>query len=282
MEGLIRRVRRATKDRPARAWVADNPLTATATDLTVGAGDIGNFKEAGKELCFDDGTDELVITTGAADSTTNKITMVRGQDGTAGTEHILATAVLIKPRFTNAEIIDAISTVIDNLLWPKIWVPAETTLAYQSTNDYFSPTLPGIDEIGLAYQLVSGGFYKIAAELVRGPFADDANFPNGAIIISSTVDSSTIYLSVHLRPAVDNLDIEAENLTVAGASALLVEAEEMAHVGGATTAVDKTVADGSKLRAGVVLMQRFENMLDRRRVALASAEQQRRHELLGV
>lgn len=91
---LIRQIRRRMGDRPERVFVQDNPLPAGAALLTILAADVGKFPNSSIFLNFDDGTDELVITTAAADTTTNQVGIARAQDGTTGASHAQNVAAL--------------------------------------------------------------------------------------------------------------------------------------------------------------------------------------------
>ncbi len=276
---LIRRVRRRSKDFPNRLLLQDNPLTAAAVSMTILAGDVGKLKDSGTVLNFDDATDELVLTTAAAAGTS--VGVARGQDGTAPSEHVIGTAVLIRPRFTNAEIIERLVDVVEGELWPHVWLAGETSVTYQGVNEYYDPTVPDIEEIVYAYQLSGGRRYELHAEFLSPELADDANFPDGAITIREAVDSGKIYLAYRARPSLGTLTSMLENLTVTGTLAQLVMDGEAAHVGGATTAVSKQVQDGSALRAGAVMWDRFEKTRIQERIRLQSEEQAARRHFFG-
>lgn len=279
---LVRRVRRRGKDRPDRALVQDNPLTAVATIITVLAADVAKFKESGILCNFDDETDELVYTSGAADTTALTVPVSRGQDGTAATSHVQGTALLIRPRYSSAELIDALSYVVENELWPHVWLAGESTLGYQSANEYFTPNVPDIEEIAYAYQLSGGTKHELHAEFLSPTVADDLNFPNGAIIIRRAADSSTIYYAYRARPALGSLTSMLENLVVMGAFAELVMTEEGAFVGGDSSAVQKTVGEGARLKAGAVLWNRFESSRTQERIRLQHEEQLHRRTFFGA
>ncbi len=177
LASLVGRVRRRAKDGPVRAYVNNNPLTAAATEITIRTGDVSRFKDAGIPCSFDDGTDELVVTSAAADPTTSKVAVDRAQDGTAAAEHVFNTPILIRPRFSNAELIDRIMGIVENELWPQVWLAGEASLEYQAVNEYYSPDVPDIEEIVYAYQLVSGYRYPLHVDYLSRSLADDANSP---------------------------------------------------------------------------------------------------------
>lgn len=272
---LIRQIRRRMGDRPERVFVQDNPLTAGAALMTILAADVGKFPNSSIFLNFDDGTDELVITTAPADTATNTIAIARGQDGTTGASHAQNAAALFRPRHSNAEIIDVVDYLIGDELWPQVWTPAETTLAFQSVNDYFSPTPTDIGEIAYAYQLSGGQVAELHAEFIPPNLADNTNFPRGAVLIRRTVDSSTIYLAYRAKPTLATLG-DLEKLGVLGCIADLTMREEAEHVGPAATAVDHRVSDGSKLRAGAVLWDRFNSSRMQKYISLQHEEAKRR------
>lgn len=283
LASLVRRVRRAVGDRPLRVWVLDNPLTASATAITIDAAQAGQFPSAGIELCFDDATDELVVTTGPADPSTGQVPVARGQDGTTATQHANGTALLKAPRFTNAQVLDAISLIIDNELWPDVWVPAEATLTYQSTNDYYAAPVPGIEEVVYAYQLSSGRIWPVRAQFLSQELSRDSDFPDGAILIdaASVYDAVDIRVAFRVRPAVGTLTSELEHLVTLGASAHLVLGEELAFSGGTDDAVSRRLDPGTKLRAGAINWDRFRDARAKERIRLQHAEQLARVKLFG-
>jgi len=280
---LMRRVRRRVKDSPVRAYVQDNPLDPGDVSITIRAGDVTRFKDAGIPCCFDDGTDELIITSAPADSTATTLAVDRGQDGTVAAEHAQNTAILIRPRFDNAELLDRVTGIVENELWPQVWLAGESTLAYQGVNEYYEPTVPDIEEILYAYQL-SGGFrYPLHFEFLSRSLADDTNFPDGAITILDVLpDVTTIHFAYKARPTIGTLSSALENLVLLGTSADLVLGEEGAHVGGDTTVIQGRVQDGSRLRAGAVMWDRFEGARTQERIRLQSEEQERRSRVSGV
>lgn len=280
---LLRRVRRRVKDQPVRVPIQDNPLTNVDTTISLRPGDSARFRDSGIPCCFDDGSDELIITSAPADSTANTLEVDRGQDGTTPTEHELGESLLIRPRFTNAEILDRVTSIVESELFPHVWLAGEASLDYQASTEYFSPDVPDIEEIDYAYQL-SGGFrYVLHVDFLSRSLADDANFPNGAItVLDSLADATKIYYAYKARPTIGSLSGALENLVVMGTTADMVMAEEASHVGGDTSAVQRRVEDGSRLRAGAVLWDRFEAARSQERIRLQHEEQERRAHISGV
>jgi hypothetical protein len=279
----MRRVRRRVKDQPVRVMIQDNPLTNVDTTISLRAGDAPRFRDSGIPCCFDDGTDELIITADPADSTANTLNVDRAQDGTTGTEHAQNTPLLIRPRFTNAEILDRLASIVETELFPHVWLAGESSIDYQAANEYYEPVVPDIEEIDYAYQL-SGGFrYPLHIDFLSRTLADDANFPNGAItVLDDTPDATKIYFAYKARPTIGSLSAGLENLTLMAVVADMVMAEEASHVGGDTSATQRRVEDGSRLRAGAVLWDRFEAARAQERIRLQSEEQERRAQIRGV
>lgn len=276
---LIRRVRRAVGDRPLRVWLEDDPLTPSATACTLS--DISQFGTSGIELCFDDATDELVVTTGPADPETGLVPVARGQDGTVASEHARGTAVLTAPRFTNGQVLDAISMIVEGELWPNVWIPAEATLAYQSLNEYYPAPLPNIEEVVYAYQLSGGRMLPVRARFVSREVARDTDWPDGAILVEHVHDAVDIRCAFRVRPTIGTLTTELEHLVVLGAAAHLVLGEELAHVGGTDDAISRRLEPGAKLRAGAINWDRFVQARAQERIRLQHAEQLARIKLFG-
>ena len=274
---LMRRVRRRAKANPVRVLIQNAPsLTAAGGSIDLRASDVAHFRQAGIQCCFDDETDELVITSAPGDTTANTVTIDRGQDGTAPAEHELSTALLLRPRFANAELLDRLTYIVENELWPHVWLAGEDKLAYQGTTEYYSPDVPDIEEVTGVYQLSGGYRYALMYDFLAHALADDVNFPNGALTINEEVDASDIFYSYRARPMLGTLSSSLEALVVMGTLADLVMAEESAHVGGDDSVVQGRVQDGSRLRAGAVLWERFDGARTQRRIALQHEEQMRR------
>lgn len=279
---LMRQVRRRAKDNPKRALVQNNPLTAALGTITLRAADVAHFKNAGIECCFDDETDELVITSAAADSTAFTVAVDRGQDGTTATEHPQNTPLLIRPRFTNAELLERMAYIVDNELWPHVWLAGEAKVPYQAANEFYDPVVADIEEVVEVYQLSGGVRYPLRFDFLSRALGDDENFPNGAITLYEEADASDVYFAYRARPTLGNLSSALEGLLVMAMHADCVMAEESAHVGGDKTVAEGRVQDGSRLRAGAVLWDRFESGRTQHRIALQAAEQMRRRQVSGV
>ncbi len=280
LANLMRRVRWAVGDRPLEVPLSGS-VTADATSITVPTTLTQSIK-AGTRMCFTDETDELVVASAAADPETGQVTVYRGQEGTTPSAHENA-SVLIEPRFPNARLLDAITMVVENELWPEVWIPGEATLTWQGTSDYYAAPVPGIGDLRFAYQVSDGLVHQVPAAFLPPELTDAADWPDGAVLIarSAVVDSVPIVLALRLRPSLGTLTAEVEHLVVLGASAHLVMSEEFGFVGGDTVAVAARVQDGSRLRAGAVAWERFERARTKTFVRLQHQEQLLRSRLFG-
>jgi len=270
---LVRDVRRSVRDFPDVTWVTDNPLAAGAALLTLpSTTDVAKFPKSGMTIEFDDPSAERAKTTAAADVTATTVAIRRGQDGTVARSHVLDTPVLIEPRFSRQEIVNAISLIVDSELWPQVWLSGELQLTYQAGSEYYAAPVPDIMECSYAYQLSAGLIYACHVDFLQSPIADQTNFPNGAILLRRPQDAGTIYVAYRAKPSVGTLSGVCRNLVLMGATAHLLMLEEAVHVGPGASAIEKRVADGSKLRAGATLWQRFINARQQAGVSLASGE----------
>jgi hypothetical protein len=274
----IRKLRRQLKDSPDRTFVQDNPLVAGNGTLTLPAGDASKFATSGVTIEFDDGTDEECLTTSAADQTANTVPIHRGMNGTISVDHTIGTTVLIKPRWGYAELAEALTMVVDDELWPHVWVAGEVPVTPDFTKEYIPAPVAGIEELVYGYQLQSGFRYPVHLELLSDTLADDTNFPNGAILIdrSQYVNTSPVYIAYRVRATITTLTPALEHLALMGAAGHLLMLEEAKHVAPASSAIDRRIGDGAKIRAGLVLWQRFEQARIRENISLSHKEQQRR------
>jgi hypothetical protein len=276
MIDLVRRLRRQLGDDPVRSrTVSGSPVPdqAAATDVTVPDGQTSKFRTQ-MMFEFNDDTGER-LEVDSTDPTTNKVTALRAREGTAHAAHTNGTDIVIEPRFSYPQASDTLSEIIDGELWPDVWIFGESTLTYHSTQDYYDPSVTDIEQLVSAYQLVSGHRYSIDFHWLSPEVADDVNFPDGAISIPIVVDYSTIYFAYRVRPTLANLTTTLERLVLMGAGAELLELEEGSHVGPDRSAVDATVGDGAKLRAGLVRWDRFTQTRERERVRLLSLEMEK-------
>ncbi len=283
---LVRKVRTTLGEFPDRSFVATATGTATpgaADTITIAPGDAAKFPVGGRIIEFDDGTDEKALTTGPANADDNGLPVRRGMDGTTAPDHVADTPILIEPRFGFGQVAGALQLVVDTEMWPYVWQRGEATLTPDFTvNAYDGPA--GIEEVVYAYQLVDGFTMGVHARLMSAVTADDTNFPTGAVLIdpASIPDSSAIFLSYRLRATVANItpDSSLEHLAVLGAVAHLMLMEESLHLGPSSSANDRGVAEGAKLRAGAVQWDRFEKARGREMISLTHEEQMRRRTFL--
>lgn len=124
---FVQRIRWELGDRP---W-EDSSLTAASASSTItGAttgywvkGDIGEF--------IDDGDTFMVIS-----ETGGTITATRSYDGSTGAAHT-SKRVLKNPRYRFNEITNAIESVIQDQLWPKVWKKVADTITPSSTATWY-------------------------------------------------------------------------------------------------------------------------------------------------
>jgi hypothetical protein len=283
---LIRRVRRRSKQRPLRSKVENNPLAAGGATITVPDAHFSRF-HIGQELNFDDGTDELAVITTLTEP--DQVGVDRGQDGTDDVSHALDTGLILKPLWTNAEILDELTDVVENQLWPWVWVPKETTLVYDDDGHY-SPAVTDIESITFVYQLVVGERYELSHEWLSPQQADDTNFPNGMLLIPETYDESTIYVAYRAQASLvvdgsgdfTNLPSVLASLTVVGSVASLVLAGEASLVMPDEKALERRIDPGMRSTAGRRLREEFENRRDMERINLQEDEEERVGTWVGV
>lgn len=272
---LITKTRRRLGDRPRFVRVSNttnNSTNPVTVNLQTGEGAL--FPSAGGYVEWDDGTGEggIVLNVVPED---DEITISRSAYGEALAGHAAGAKLLLAPRFEYFVLADLATDIVDEF-WPSIWIPKETTLTYQSTNDYYSPTPDDIAEITYAYQLSAGSRWPLRATFLPAELADNTNFPRGAITIplGATADNSVIYLSYKAIPTVANLLVRQEGLVVDGVIAKVTIDEEIRHVAPAASSTERRVADGAKLRAGAIAWQQFQERLQRERVRLLVEEVQ--------
>jgi hypothetical protein len=271
---LVRAVRRKIRDSPVRTRITDAAGIDNAVQtISLPVGQAILFPDPNRYFEFDDGTDERAYSEDIGDTNADQLTNVqRGVDGTTAVQHALGCPILIDPRFSFAEIADVVNRIVDLELWPQSWVPGESSLAWQAPNEYYPSPVPGVERIVYAYQLVNGVKYRIHAELLPAPLADNANFPNGAITIRDTSDTSTIFFAYRARATLGTLTTTQQHLVTLGAAGQLMISEEAEHVRPAPSYIDRRVADGAKARAGQLLWQDFQQGLQREFINLLSDE----------
>lgn len=259
-------------DQPDSTRIITSGISDVDTVVSIPAGHVSvKFPRIGATVEFDDDSNERALVD-AIDPSLDQITLVRGQDGTIAQSHAVGTRILIDPRFSREAVEDAINHIIDVEFWPAIWHPGEGTLTYQSTNEYYDPGVSDIEDVVWAYQLSSGVIVPCRVTFMSPTLADDANFPQGTIIIPWTYDTSTIYFGYRSRITVSNLSASQEHLVTLGATGHLLMLEETLHVAPSASMLERRVNDGSKLRAGATLWQRFEEAKVREQVNLISEE----------
>jgi hypothetical protein len=275
LDDIVRQVRRIMHDRPVRVVAATPVADASAASVELVAGHGARLSQ-GSIVEWDDGTGEVdSVASVAADV---MVFDVRGLDNPAdAVAHDTGARLLVDPRYDRKQVEDQASSVLD-ALWPWVWVPRETTLAYQSTNDYFLPTATDIANVVYAYQLSGGRLYRYDMDWLPPRLADDANFPNGAVILKDPLaDSTTIYLAYRAVPTAENLLTRQIPLVALGVAAKLQMLEEATHVEPASTAIEQLVGDGARARAGALFESLFESRRTDERNRLEAEEAQGSH-----
>lgn len=272
---LVRRLRQQLGDRPDRSRIETTALTAVAgpSDMLVPAGHTAKFRP-GTPIEWDDDTGERGQVNSVT-TDTNIVSVLRARDGTAAAAHAVGTDVLIDPRISFPQASEILDEIIDAELWPWVWVFAESTLPYQATNTYYSPTPADIQEVTSAYQLVSGYDEPVSFRWLGPELVDATNFPRGAIVIPETQDSSTIYFAYRAIPTLATLTTRLERIALVGASAEYLQLEEGEHVGGSPSVIERQVGDGASLRAGIARWDRFLQLRQLEQIRLLDEEQQK-------
>lgn len=275
---LVGQIARRLRDRPPRSLVLNDPLGETDTTVQLPAGDAQRFPTPGIRCEFGDGTDEVAITTGAADNATDILPIaIRGADGTTAVDHAKNTPILIEPRFEFAEVNAVINEVVENELWPYVWIPVETQITPNTGIDTYAAPVAGIAELTYAYQEFSGFTYPLHVELLPPEFTDDTEFPDGAILISPQhfIDTSPAFISYRAKPTLATLTPDLEALVILGVSGSLLLGEEASTVSPDRGFVQSQIKSGDRARAGSILWARFEQERARKNVSLSVREEQR-------
>ncbi len=274
---LVRTVRRMMGDRPSRFYITDNPLAAGTLVITATVvGDAARVPHAGVWLEFDDGTDEIAISTGPGDPSAGTVAVARGQDGTSGRSHVQNTAVLVEPRLRRGQILDVGRQVTELECWPHVWVAGEVGVAYQAANSYYASPVADIEEVVFAYQVVAGDIWGLHASYLPPTLADEANFPNGVLVMPHALDTSTIRVMYRARPTLGNLTEELRSLVEFGVLARLQLLEESAASAPDAGLLHGSIQPGSRARAGIIEWQSFIDARNRLSQRLMAAEDHRR------
>ena len=270
---LVRSIRRKVGDRPdssrITAGIDDNDTTITLPNGHVST----KFPRAGGYIEFDDGTGEEALIDDT-DPGANTMELIRGWNDTTAVPHGINAVIIRPPRYSFAEVVEAIDHIIDLECWPNIWCARELSLTWQSDQEYYDPGVSDVEEISYAYQLVDGSRYRLQATFMSPDVSDAVNFPDGAIIVPGGVDTSDIYVAYRARLTVSNLSPGQEALVRLGTTAHLLMLEEATQVAPGAGQLDRRVSEGATQRAGALLWQRFVEARAQHRIDLLSEEQQ--------
>lgn len=279
---MLARIRRGAGDSPPRTRIANSGgITKTATTIELPAGDVEMFRDFPLWVDFGDGTEERALVIASdPDATPATITLAaRPQDGTEASAHEEDADILIRPRYSNAQILDAMRFIIDDELWPHVWVPGELTLTWQPTSRYYAPDIPGIEEVVYAYQWgTDEEQYPIRHRWVPAALTHESDFPEGMLEVWGTWDDTDLHVAYRRQPSFSDLD-GLEGLVVLGTAAHLQTLEEMSHVAPDAALNERRMREGSRARAGLVLQQRFEASRAKRQAELLQMEQRARERL---
>lgn len=269
---IVRSVRRRVGDKPDQSRITI-AVDADDDELTLPSGHVSvKFPKAGGYIEFDDGSGEQALID-TMDAGANTLSILRGHNGTQATSHEINCTILLPPRYDFVDYVERIDAVIDAELWPHVWIAMETTLAAQTTNEYYSPTVADIEDVSYAYQIVSGEKRRLHVEWLDPAVADDLNFPRGAVIIRETWDTSTIFVAYKALPTISNLTPALVATVKLGVTATLLMEEESQLLSPDARQLDRRVSEGSNVRAGSLLWQRFIQQRDNVRLQLLDDEQ---------
>lgn len=269
---LVEKVRGMVRDRPLRSRVTNSGgINAAAISMTVPAAHIGNF-QVGQRVEWDDDTDETAEVTDVTPDT-NTVTFGaygRGIESSTAAIHAENSIVLINPRFRYVEIADAAQDIVEGELWPHVYKYGETTLSYEADGHY-APSATDIEEITLAYQLDGGRRYDLWHEWV-GPEEAGTGYTNGMVRIPAPYNSSTIYVAYKARISLATATDRQLRLIATGTAAQLLLMEEAVALAPDRPASVGRIQEGSRLRAGQILWDRFINQRNTERVNLLEDE----------
>lgn len=156
---LITRTRRYVRDWPVQDTLTADVTDTTSTSLTVAD---GTAFPANWTIQIDD---EAFAVTATGTGTT--VPVRRGWYGSTAATHTTGAAILIRPAFTNVEILDALNSALD-ACFPLIYRPVATDWTGINSTDY-EYSIPDMGTLGRPIPYLSKVEYQISATL---PFAE--------------------------------------------------------------------------------------------------------------
>lgn len=237
---LVQRARRKLRDWPEEEQLGAS-ITSSVTSLTVAD---SSLYQKNTLLEIDS---EMILVRSVSNSTT--VTVLRGARGTTAVSHASSSTVLRSPRFFTLEILDALNAGID-AFFPQVWKRfVDTSLAPDgATYEFSMPSMPSPDT-------------RPPIRVSRVEFRESSSEPyrrlrgwrtlrapsSNKLVLDSALPAGTLRLMgagpfPHLTATTDSLDaefpVEAEDLLVRYACAMLLESGEMLRVRTDVGAVD--------------------------------------------
>lgn len=169
-------------------------------------------------------TDEahVLYVTSVSSTTTETVTAVNGYLGsTAVAAGNLDSLVLAQnATWSDHEIIQAINTVLDSLLWPWVYAIGDTTVASPNLVHGQETLGDEVEEIIAAWQVI--GTEKMAVEVSRQPI--DIDYGTSRMAEFCWINGSTGYYTYVSRYTLATLPSDLESMVAIGAAAVLLGA----------------------------------------------------------
>lgn len=157
---VLAKVRDILQDEPWSSTIGAG-YTAGGASLTISAytelvqGDVLDFQ--------DDATYDLFLVTTSPSSST--VAVVGGYDGTTNANHSNGARFYKSPRYRSNQLVQGISHIVDNRLWPELWIPSSTSITPNpsATNLYDLPTdfLGFLNDREYLVQTATGGIEDV-------------------------------------------------------------------------------------------------------------------------
>lgn len=164
----------------------------------------------------------VLYVTSVSSTTTETVTAVNGYLGSpaASTDDLDGVILAQNATWTDHEIIQAINTVIDQLLYPWVYQMADATIANPDLRFGQETVGDEVEEIIAAWQVI--GSEKVAVPVSRQPI--DIDFGTSRMAEFDWVNGSTGYYTYISKYTIDTLPSDLESLVALGAAAVLLGA----------------------------------------------------------
>lgn len=263
---LTQRIRRYLRDWPAQDVLTAAVTTTSAASLTVGDGTIYT---ANWTIQIDD--EAMVVSTTGTGTT---VPVRRGQFGSTAATHASGTSILIRPAFTNIDILDALNSALD-ACFPLLYKPvtSDWTGITSTTYEYEIPDMGTLSRpipylSSLEYQVVS----TVAFRKLRGWNVVRGDVPlvklKAPLYEGGTLRFSGYGPFAQLTSSADTLDAffpaHAESLLVEYAAQQLLltgEASRVRHDIGPLDSREAATRTGSSAAAANAVYQRWTQKL---------------------